>query len=182
MPSPAPIKKNGKRLTPYQEQIDKCFGDMLDDVTKLNDNKALYTKISGIYPLQASETTYREVFYKIGEQKRKLKLEDEKVKISRIESDDSLTEIAKDTLETDSKSNGMRYKVKSREARLNQLLSGAVITSDYIKTIEYRSRQLVLNLVWSDSSIKTLNVQFEGGSKTLECERKDVADICSCRQ
>lgn len=176
--SPAPSKR---RITPYQEQIEKCFGDMLPQVTAIRDNKMLYTDVARIYTLQASETTYREVVYVINGDKRKLKYDDDKVQLYKVDGEGVLTLYASDNLEADSKSNGLRYKISSRETRMNQLLNGAQIQSDFMKTTEYRSKQLILNLVWSDSKIKNLTVQFDGGKKTLECEQKDSSDICNCR-
>lgn len=175
---PAP---NKRRITPYQEQIEKCFGDMLPAVTAIHDNKTLYTDLARIYTLQASETTYREVVYTINAEKRKLKYDDDKVQLYKVDGEGVLTLYATDNLSADSKSNGLRYKISSRETRMNQLLNGAQIQSDFMKTTEFRSKQLMLNLVWSDSKIKNLNVQFDGGKKTLECEQKDTADLCTCR-
>lgn len=177
--SPAPSKR---RITPYQEQIEKCFGDMLPEVTKIRDNKMLYTDVARIYTLQASETTYREVVYTVNSEKRKLKYDDDIVQLYKVDAEGALTPYATDNLSADSKSNGLRYKISSRETRMNQLLSGAQIQSDFMKTTEYRSKQLILNLIWQDSKIKNLKVQFEDGKKTLECEQKESSDLCTCRQ
>ncbi len=175
-----PAKK--RRITPYQEQIEKCFGDMLPEVTKIRDNKMLYVDIAKIYTLQASETTYREVVYTMNSEKRKLKFDDDIVQFYKVEAEGALTPSGTDNLSADSKSNGLRYKISSRETRINQLLSGAQIESDFMKTTEYRSKQLILNLIWNDSKIKNLNVQFEGGKKSLECEQKETSDLCTCRE
>lgn len=176
----ADVIKRVKKPSPYQVQIDKCFTGALP-IAELYNNKQLYYEITKKFTLQASETTYREVVYTVGNERRKLKYEDGKATVYKVDSDEKLTLISTEQLGKDPKSSGMRYKIVGREAILNQYLSQAKIVSDFMKTTEYRSKQVILNLAWSDSQIKSLGVQFEGETKKLECIRKDTADICDCR-
>ncbi len=172
--------KKSRKLTPYQVQIENCFAGRIP-ASKISDSKSLYGEISKQFPLQASETNFREVIFIQNGEKKKLRYEEDIAQIYRIEADEKLTELSKDNMSESNKNNGMRYKINSRESKLNQLLNGAQIQSDFIKTTEYRSKQIVLNLVWSDTKIKNLSVQFTGLTKNLECQLKETTDICNCR-
>jgi hypothetical protein len=62
-------------------------------------------------------------------------------------------------------------------------LNRAEIKSDFVKTSEYRSKQLSLELVWSDDQIRKLNAKIEGEKpRTLECIRRETSDICECKK
>lgn len=178
--SASAIDKKNKKLSPFQSRIDQCFIGQVE-VKNLVTLKQLYLEIVKKYALRASETTYREVTYSLGAEKRKLRFEDGVVQMFKIESDDKVTLISKEELANDSQNDKLRYKIKSPEARLDQLLNRAEIKSDFIKTTEYREKQLVLNLVWSDGEIRNLNAQFSADRMKLDCQKKSTADICDCR-
>jgi len=173
------IDKKNKKLTPFQSRIDQCFIGSIE-AKNLVDLKQLYLEVVKKFALRASETTYREVIYSIGSEKRKLRYEDGTAEIYQIESDDKVTLISTETLDKDQQNDKMRYKTKSSEARLDQLLNRAEIKSDFIKTTEYREKQLVLNLVWSDGVIRNLSAQFSADRMKLDCQKKSAADICDC--
>lgn len=173
------LDKKNKKLTPFQSRIDQCFIGQIE-VKNLVDLKQLYLEIVKKYALRASETIYREVIYSVGGEKRKLRFEDGIVQIFKIEANDNVTLISTETLGKDQQNDKLRYKIKSAEARLDQLLTRAEIKSDFIRTIEYREKQLVLNLVWSDGKIRNLNAQFSADRMKLDCQKKSVADICDC--
>jgi hypothetical protein len=173
------LDPKNKKLTPFQERINECFSGQID-VKNLVDLKQVYLEIVRNFPLRASETTYREVIYRDGNEKRKLRLEDGVVQIFKIEADDKVTLISTENITKDAPSDKLRYKTKSPEARLDQLLNRGEIKSDFIKTNEYRSKQLVLNLVWSDGLIREMSVQFGAEKRKLDCQKKSAADICDC--
>lgn len=66
------VKK--EKLTPYQSQLQMCLDPKID-VSKINNNKALYKTMSSFYSLVFSKTTYREVLYKQNEELKKLKFD-----------------------------------------------------------------------------------------------------------
>ncbi len=173
------LDKKNKKLTPFQSRIDQCFIGQIE-VKNLVDLKQLYLEVVKKYALRASETVYREVLYSVGAEKRKLRFEDGIVQIYKIEANDNVTLISTETLEKDQQNDKLRYKIKSLESRLDQHLNRAEIKSDFIKTIEYREKQLVLNLVWSDGSIRNLIAQFSADRMKLDCQKKSAADICDC--
>lgn len=169
-----------KHLSPFQVNIDKCFAGKVS-VTGLTDNMKLYLEIVKKFPLQASETTFRELVYIQNGQKKKLRLEDGVVQVFNVAENDEVKLVETEDLNKAAVSNGMRYKVNSAEARLNQLLNRANIKSDYVKTTEYRSQEVVLQLVWDNGKIKSMSVEFGVEKPKLECLKKSAADICDCR-
>lgn len=173
--------KKTKKLSPYQSAIDKCFEGQLP-VTDLFENKKLYFEITKLFTLQASETTYREVDYVQDSEKRKLRFEDGVVKIYKVDSEQNVNLIRTEDMSEAGKHTGMRYKIKSLEAKLNELLNRASIRSDFIKTTEYRSKQLQLELSWDSQNIKKLTARFGPDKKqVLECQRPSTQDICECK-
>jgi len=174
------IDKKNKKLSPFQSKIDQCFIGQIE-VKNLVEIKELYLEIVKNYALRASETVYREVVYSVGTEKRKLRFEDGTVQIFKVDSEDNVALLSTETLSKDPQNDKLRYKTKSPEARLDQLLNRAEIKSDFVKTVEYRDKQLVLNLVWSDGKIRNLNAQFSADRMKLDCQKKSSADICDCR-
>ena len=174
--------KKVKKLSPYQAAIESCFAGSIP-AGQINDNKRLYFEISKIYILRASETTFREVTYVEGGTSKKLRFEDGVVQLYEVDKDQNVNLVKTDSLAQDIKNNSMRYKVNSPEARMNQLLNRAEIKSDFVKTSEYRSKQLSLDLVWSDDQIRKFTAKFEGEKpRTLECVRRESSDICECKK
>lgn len=171
-----------QRLSPFQSKINECFKGQVD-VKDLLQLKKLYIQIVSSFNLHSSETIFREVVYMQKNEKRKLRYENGVVTIFRIEDDEKAVVLSEEKLSGTTKSttnDSLRYKTKSLEAQLDQLLTSAQIKSDFIKTTEYRSKQLTLNLVWSDGAIKNLTAQFADEKNKLECQRKDLIDICDC--
>lgn len=177
--SASALDKKNKKLSPFQSRIDQCFIGQID-VKNLVDLKQLYMEVVKTYALRASETVYREVIYSVGSEKRKLRYEDGFAQIFKIDADDKVSLISTEALGKDPQNDKLRYKTKSPEARLDQLLNRAEIKSDFIKTVEYREKQLVLNLVWSDGQIRNLSAQFSADRMKLDCQKKSAADICDC--
>lgn len=173
------IDKKNKKLTPFQTRIDQCFTSQIE-VKNLLDLKQLYLEIVRKFALRSSETVFREVIYSDSIDTKKLRFEDGVVQIFKIESDDKVSLISTESLEKDRQNDKMRYKIKSPEARLDQLLNRSTVKSDFIKTLEYREKQLVLNLVWSDGIIRNLSAQFSAEKLKLDCQKKKIADICDC--
>lgn len=168
-----------KKLSPFQAKIDQCVASKFP-VNKIDSSKKLYAALVENFSLQGSETTFREVIYKELGETRKLRFEDGMVRIFRIDEDESLSKLSTEELGYKPSGSGARYRAKTPEARMNELLAKAEIKSDFAKTTEYRSKQVLLNISWSDNQIKEISADLPGGKK-LECQRKLAADICECR-
>ncbi len=174
--------KRVKKNSPYQSAIENCFVGSVP-ASQINDNRRLYHEISKVFILLASETTFREVSYVESGVSKKLRFEDGIVQLFEVDKDQNVNLVKTDNLAQDIKNNSMRYKVNSPEARINQILNRAEIKSDFVKTSEYRSKQLSLELVWSDDQIRKLNAKIEGEKpRTLECIRRETSDICECKK
>ncbi len=178
-------EKKPKRLSPFHTHINECFDGQLN-IEKIKDSKTLYLEIVNKFVLQSSETTFREVIYTQAGEKRKLVYEDGVMKIDRFDAEEKVHQISSETLTSGSQNSGMRYKINTLEAKLQQQLNRATIQSDFTKTTEFRAKQIVLNMVWSDSAIKNLNVQFGGEpdivKRQLVCQKKEIVDICECKR
>lgn len=175
-------EKKVRKLSPFQSRINECFAGQVD-VKDLLQLKKLYIQIVNNFTLHASETTFREVVYMQKNEKRKLRYEGGVVSIYRIEDDEKAILLSEEKLGETSKASSndsLRYKTKSPESHLDQILTTAQIKSDFIKTTEYRSKQLTLNLVWSDGVIKNLTAEFANQKNKLDCKKKDSIDICDC--
>ena len=168
-------------LTPLQTNIQACV-DKNIDVLKINDNKKLYKSIEQFYTLSSSETVYREVLYSQKGAQKKLKYEDGVIQIYEVSGDDDIVNLVSSEKFGEKKDDYyVRHKVRSAEARMNQLLFRANIQSDYQKIKETRAKQVILEIIWSDDQIKSLNIEFLGEKKVLNCIQKDQSDICNCR-
>ena len=167
-----------RKLSPYQTNIDRCVTSKAS-VAKIDSNKKLYAFLAQNFSLQGSETTFREVLFNEAGEVRKLRYEDGVVKIFKVSEDESLKKLSTEELGYLPSGGGARYKSKTPEARLNELLAKAEIKNDFTKTVEYRSKQVLLNIIWSDNQIKSISADLPGGKK-LECLRKQAADICEC--
>lgn len=168
-------------LTPFQTNIKDCV-DKKIDVQKINSNKKLYQAIEKFYALSTSETVFREVLYSQKGEQKKLKYENGLIQIYRIDDeDDSLSLLSSEKFGERAVDYQARHKLRNAESRINQLLFRADIKSDYQKIKETRAKQVVLNIIWSDNQIKSLNIEFSGAKKVLNCIQKEQTDICSCR-
>lgn len=167
-----------QKLSPFQVNIDQCVQSAFA-VAKIDSNKKLYSALVENFALLGSETTFREALYKEAGELKKLKYEDQVARIYSVADDESIKLISTEELGYKPATTGARYKISTPEARLNELLIHAEFKSDFVKTREYRSKQVLLNLAWSDGQIKNLSAELPGGKK-LECSRKATADICTC--
>ena len=167
-----------RKISPYQAKIDECVASKFP-VSKIDSNRKLYAALIENFSLQGSETTFREVLFKEQNEMRKLRFEEGVVRIFKIADDQSLQKIMTEELGYNPSGTGLRYRSKTPEARMNELLAKAEIKSDFVKTTEYRSKQVLLNIIWTDNEIKAISADLPGGKK-LECQRKQAADICDC--
>ena len=168
-------------LSPFQANVQDCI-DKKIDIRKIDSNKKLYEAINQFYALTSNETLFREVVYSMKGEQKKLKFEDGVIQIYNvIDEDDSLKLVSSEKFDEKKVDYQSRHKIKSAEARINQLLFRADIKSDYQKIKEVRAKQLELNIIWSDNQIKSLYISFLGEKKVLSCMQKEQTDICNCR-
>jgi hypothetical protein len=167
------------KITPYQSILQQCL-DKKVDVLKINTNKELYKVIENFYPLVSSDILYREVFYTQKDVLKKLKLEAGKIQIYTLDEDDNPTLLSSEKVGDVNQGNELRHKALSTEARMNQLLFRANISSDYSKVREIRSKQVSLNMEWSDTQIKSMDIALGTLKKSLNCQQVESQDICTC--
>lgn len=178
---PSWAQKNA--LTPFQVHLSSCLNKKID-VRKIGNNNKLYKTIEQFYNLRTSETLYREVVYKQKEENKKLKYENKLIQIFKIlDADESLLLVSSEKFIEKKDSYVTRHKIHNVDARIDQLLIQAEIRSDYRKIRETRSKQVILNMTWSNGEIKLLRAEFGGEKdkkKVLSCTQQELADICSC--
>ena len=172
-------------LSPFQSNVQNCIDSKIN-IEKIDTNKKLYDSIKQFYPLTSFETLFREVEYSMKGEQKKLKFEDGIIQIFNVEGEDEVLKlVSTEKFDENRHSVLTRHKVRSAEARMNQLLFRADIKSDYQKIKEVRAKKLELNIVFSDSHIKSLAIEFTGEKpgekKVLNCQQKDQTDICNCR-
>jgi hypothetical protein len=167
------------KLNPFQTNLQSCFGTEID-VLKINSYKKLYKAIEQAYSLTNSETIFREVLYKQKGELKKLKFEAGQIQIYRVDEEQNSTLITTEKMGLKTDGYELRQKPLTPEARINQLLFHADIRSDFIKVKEARVKQLDLSIIWSDSRIKSLRVEFGAGKKALTCNQIEAAEICNC--
>lgn len=168
------------KLTPYQVSLQSCLGSAID-LQKTDNHRKLYSAIESAYSLVSSELLYREVVYKQRSDLKKLKYENGSINVYEVdEEDDSLKLISTEKVGEDDKTNELRHKPLSAEARIRQLLIRADIRSDFTRVRERRSGGLILNISWSDQQIRSLKIDFSESKKSLNCTQKESADICTC--
>ncbi len=167
-------------LSPFQANVQKCIDSKID-IKKIDSIKKLYEKISEFYTLSSFETLFREVSYSVKGEQKKLKFEDGTIQIFNVIDDDETFKLIFTEKFNEKRPDYLaRHKIRSVEARMNQLLFRADIKTDFQKIKEVRAKQLELNLVWSESQIKSMNIDFVGDKKVLNCQQKDQTDICNC--
>lgn len=172
-------------LSPFQANVQNCIDSKID-IKKIDTNKKLYDTLKQFYPLISFETLFREVEYSMKGEQKKLKYEAGVIQIFNVVDDDEVLELVSTEKFDENKPGALtRHKIRSAEARMNQLLFRADIKSDFQKIKEVRAKKLELNIVLADSQIKSLAVEFTGNKpgekKTLNCQQKDQTDICNCR-
>ena len=172
-------------LSPFQSNVQNCIDSKIN-IEKIDTNKKLYDSIKQFYPLTSFETLFREVEYSMKGEQKKLKFEDGIIQIFHVEGEDEVLKlVSSEKFDENRHSVLTRHKVRSAEARMNQLLFRADIKSDFQKIKEVRAKKLELNIVFSDSHIKSLAIEFTGEKpgekKVLNCQQKDQTDICNCR-
>lgn len=168
-------------LSPFQSSVQKCFDNKID-IKKIDTTKKLYEAIKQNFPLTSFETLFREVEYSMKGEQKKLKFEDGVIQIFNVIDEDEALQLSSTEKFDENKPGAFtRHKIRSAEARINQLLFRADIKSDYQKLKEVRAKKLELNIVLSNSEIKSLAVEFTGEKKVLSCQQKDQTDFCTCR-
>lgn len=176
------VKRN--LLTPYQQSLETCFGGQIDGA-RLNTHSQLYRSIASQYALISSETVYREVEYAQNNENRKLKYENSQLSIYSINDEGAVRLLSSEVFNQQTTAlksqDRSRHKRLSPEARIDQLLFRANIKSDYKKIREQRLQKLVLNMSWSGEVLKSMQVEFLDGKKTLNCSQIGSADICICK-
>ncbi|MEK6628987.1 MAG: hypothetical protein AABY53_10205 [Bdellovibrionota bacterium] len=170
-------------LTPYQSNLKSCLDiDKNLDVKKINNNKKLYKYIEQFYALVTSETLYREVLYTQKRELKKLKFADGVIQIFKVlDEDDSISLLSSEKFGDKKEDYQVRHKIRSSEGRINQLLVRADIQSDFQKIKETRAKDMLLNIVWADKEIQSLNIEFLAEKKALSCIQKELIDICNCQ-
>ena len=172
-------RKKKIKLNPFQTNLKSCFGDYID-VQKVDSNKKLYKAIEQVFSLLTSETIYREVLYKQKGILKKMKFEQGQITIYSVDEEENLSLLSSEKVGDRTDGYELRHKVLTADARINQLLFRADIRSDLQKVKELRTKQMVLNITWSDKQIKSLAIDFQADKKTLSCSQKEAADICNC--
>ena len=168
-------------LSPFQANIQNCI-DKKINIEKIDTNKKLYEAVKQFYPLTSFETLFREVEYSIKGEQKKLKFEDGIIQIFKVEDEDDVLKLLSSEKFDENKPGALtRHKIRSAEARINQLLFRADIKSDFQKIREVRAQKVELNIVLADSQIRSLAIEFSGEKKVLSCLQKDQTDICNCR-
>lgn len=169
------------KLNPFQTNLASCFGDYID-VQKVDSNKKLYKAIEQVYSLLTSETTYREVLFKQKGVLKKLKFENGQINIFSVDEDENLELLSSEKVGDKVEGYELRQNQKplTADSRLNQLLFRADIRFDLQKVKELRTKQMILNITWSDKQIKSISIDFQADKKTLNCTQKEAADICNC--
>ncbi|MBY0554845.1 hypothetical protein K2P97_09970 [bacterium] len=180
MPQLATAQKKNK-LNPFQTNLTACFGDYID-VQKVDSNKKLYKAIEQVFSLLTSETIYREVLFKQKGVLKKLKYENGQINIFSVDEEENLSPLSSEKVGDKIEGYELRQNQKplTADARINQLLFRADIRSDLQKIKESRTKQMILNITWSDKQIKSLAIDFLTDKKTLTCTQKEAADICNC--
>lgn len=176
--SAAAVRKNS--LNVYQLSLKPCL-DKKIDLQKIDNNKNLYKVIEQNYTLLTSETTYREVLFKLKSKLKKLKFEAGRIQIFDVDADENLSLVSTEKIGEMGDGYLVRQKKLSPESRINQLLFQADIRSDLQIIKEKRTKQVELNITWSDSEIKNMSIDFKNENSTLVCSLKDSLDICICR-
>lgn len=168
-------------ISPFQKNIQDCV-DKSINVKNINNSKQLFEAIKQFYPLLTSETLFREVQYLQKNMAKKLRYENGVIQIFKFEDPDDKAELVlSEKFGETTEDYQMRHKIRSVEARINQLLFRADITSDYQKIKETRAKGLALEINWADQQIKSIKIDFNESQKTLNCMQQDRVDICSCK-
>lgn len=175
----ATVAQKQYKLTPFQSNLEKCFGDKID-FRKIDSSQKLYKSLSQNFSLQTSETVFREVKYMQKGVLLKLKYEEGVIRIYSIDDEDNLELISTEKFEAKAGTYGMRHKILTPESKISQLLFQANILEDFQKLKEGRAKQLQLDITMADNQIKTLDIELVAEKKSLKCIRKESSDICSC--
>ena len=163
--------KEGKEigLSPFQKSIQLCLTNQIN-AKKIKTLSELYKSLEKAYPLRTSETIYREVLFKEKLELKKLKLQNGKIALYKVNADQTV-----ELLNNDARQKGL-----TEDSSMNQLLVRADIQSDWSQVKEIRANLTTLILGRQQGQLKSLSFEKAQEKFKLECSNIELSDICLC--
>ncbi len=155
----------------FQNQIKDCE-IKLTELKSIKNFLSLHNEIQKKYLLLSERTLYRELYFQIKNENRKIKVTNDVLELFKIGDEERHSIINVDT----------RQKTKTLQSQISQLVLNAKIEKDWQKTLEIHENGLKIEAVRVDSKITQLKISSDKNLKTLDCQVVNASEICICNK
>ena len=160
-----------KPLSLYQNQIKDCGFDF-ENIRNIKTHFQLYSEASKKFALRSEKTIYRELFFRVKNEARKIKITNDVIELFKIGDEDRHTPI---NIEA-------RQKYQTLQSQISQLTLNTKFESDWQKTEELRNSGVKIEIVRVDQKITQLKMNIDHSIKSLDCQLVNVSEICLCNK
>jgi hypothetical protein len=163
--------KEEPRLSAFQTQIQVCQVN----VPTLHEVKSfgqLYKSLSQIYLLVSERILYRELIFLTKDDRRKIKVTDDKIELFRVDADDRHTALEYSP----------RQKKQTVASAISELTLNHRIESNWEKRLEKREKGLTIEYVRDNERLTQMTVRVSRPERVLECMTIKQSEICVCRK
>ncbi len=158
-------------LSSFQNQIKDCEIKLIE-LQNVKNFLNLHNEIQKKYLLLSEKTLYRELYFQIKNENRKIKITNDVLELFKIGDQERHSVINTDP----------RQKAKTLQAQISQLVLNAKIEKDWQKTLEIRENGLRIEAVRVDSKMTQLKISSDKNAKALDCQVVNSSEICLCNK
>lgn len=168
-------KMNVVSVPPLVSELHRC-GLTTKTVKSTSSLDDIYGDLDQTYLLVKSKTILREVVFKKGTQKHKIKIESDLLQLYSMDDPGIIKPISVDNTSLDAK-----QKMKTISGQVKQLTINAQIESDWSEIHEWRSEGVEFQLRRSQSLLTELVIKI-GNHGQVRCESVEKASVCLCQK
>jgi hypothetical protein len=158
-------------LSVFQSQIKDCDFNF-SELKSIKNFSNLYAEIQKKYLLTSERTLYRELYFQVKNENKKIKITNDVLELFKIGENERHTQINIDA----------RQKSLTLQSQISQLTLNAKIDSDWKKSLEFRENSLKIEIVRVDDKITQLKVVSDKNLKTLDCQIVNASEVCLCNK
>lgn len=160
-----------KPLSLFQNQIKDC-GFEFEKIRDIKTHSQLYSEASKKFALRSEKTIYRELYFRVKNETRKIKITNDTVELFKIGEEDRHTPL---NIEA-------RQKYQTLQSQISQLTLNTKIENDWQKIEEIRNSGVKIEIVRVDQKITQLKMNIDKSTKSLDCQLVNVSEICLCNK
>ncbi len=164
-------KDKSVQLSSFQNQINDCKIN-ISDLQNVKNFSLLYSSVQKKYLLISEKIIYQELFFRIKNENRKIKVTNDNVEIFKIDKDDVHTPILSEA----------RQKNQTTQMLISKLILNTNIEKNWKKSLEIRENGFKFEIVRIDDKITQFKINSEKNPKILDCQIVNSSEICLCNK